>query len=254
MSMRLADKCAIVTGAGSGFGAGIARLFCAQGAKVLLADINLAAAEAVAAEITTTGGHAVACEVDVSINTQVKAMVATCVETFGDLNILVNNAGITHKNQPMLDVDEASFDKIFAVNVKSVSLSAVHGVPIMRANGSGVIINIASTAGVRPRPGLTWYNSSKGAMITMTKSMAIELATDGIRVLAVNPVAGDTPLLKQFLPAEDSPEIRQKFIDTIPLGRLSQPEDIAKACLFFASDEAGFLTGVCMEVDGGRCI
>lgn len=254
MSMKLAGRCAIVTGAGSGFGAGIARLFCAHGAKVVLADINDQAADAVADEIKAEGGEAMGFKVDVSDNRQVKAMVDACLEAYGDLHLLVNNAGITHKNQPMLEVDEATFDRIFAVNVKSVYLSAIHAVPIMRANGAGVIINIASTAGVRPRPGLSWYNSTKGAMITMTKSMAVELAADGIRVVAINPVAGDTPLLKQFLPAEDTPEIRQKFIDTIPLGRLSQPADIAKACLFFASDDAAFLTGVCLEVDGGRCI
>ena len=254
MSMRLKNKCAIVTGAGSGFGAGIARLFCRQGAKVLLADINGEAAEAVAAEIRTQGGSAGSCTADVSNSDQVKAMVAACLETFGGLDIVINNAGMTHKNRPMLEVDEATFDRIYAVNVKSVYLSAIHAVPIMREQGNGVIINIASTAGVRPRPGLTWYNSSKGAVITMTRSMAVELAGDGIRVVAINPVAGDTPMLKQFLPAEDSPEIRQKFIDTIPLGRLSQPEDIANACLFLASEDAAFLTGVCLEVDGGRCI
>ena len=252
--MRLKNKCAIVTGAGSGFGAGIAQKFCSEGAKVLVADINAEAADKVVTGIIANGGIARSCQVDVSINEQVKAMVTDCLEAFGDVNIVINNAGTTHKNQPMLDVDEATYDRIFAVNVKSVYLSAIHAVPVMRKNGGGVIINIASTAAVRPRPGLVWYNSSKGAMVTMTRSMAVELASDSIRVLAVNPVAGDTPLLGQFLPGGDSPEARQKFIDTVPLGRLSQPDDIAKTCLFLASDDAEFLTGVCIEVDGGRCI
>jgi 3-oxoacyl-[acyl-carrier protein] reductase len=250
--MRLQGKRAIVTGAGRGFGEGIATRFAAEGASVVVADINGNTAGDVAGAINAAGGRAVACTVDVSRSEQVKDMVDAAVSEFGGLDILVNNAGTTHRNQPMLDVDEASFDRVFAVNVKSIYLGAIHGVPAM---GPGsVIVNVASTAGVRPRPGLTWYNSSKGAAITMTRSMAVELAPKRIRVVAVNPVIGDTPLLAQFLPGEDTPEMRQKFIDTIPLGRLSTPTDVARACLFLASDEAEFLTGVCMEVDGGRCV
>jgi 3-oxoacyl-[acyl-carrier protein] reductase len=181
-------------------------------------------------------------------------LVETVQGAFGHLDIFINNAGISHKNGPLTGVDEATFDRVFAVNVKSIYLSALHVVPLFRQQGGSVFLNIASTAGLRPRPGLTWYNGTKGAVITITKSMAVELAPDKIRVNAINPVAGDTPLLAQFLPGEDTPEIRQKFINTIPLGRLSQPLDIARAALFLVSDEAEFITGVCLEVDGGRCI
>ena len=180
-------------------------------------------------------------------------MVIKTIETFGGLDILVNNAGITHRNQPMLEVDEKTFDQIFAVNVKSVYLTAIHAVPILR-HRKGRIVNIASTAGISPRPGLTWYNSTKGAMITMTKSMAAELAPDGIRVNAVNPVIGETGLTLEFMGGVDDPKIREKFLSTIPLRRMSTPVDIANAALFLASDEADLITGVCLEVDGGRCI
>ena len=172
----------------------------------------------------------------------------------GRIDIFVNNAGTTHKNGPLLSVDEATFDRVYAVNVKSIYLSVMHVVPVFRSQGGGVFLNIASTAGLRPRPGLVWYAGTKGAVITLTRALAVDLAGEKIRVNAINPVAGDTPLLAQFLPGEDTPETRQKFIDTIPLGRLSQPDDIAKAALFLVSDEASFITGVCMEVDGGRCI
>ena len=182
------------------------------------------------------------------------ALVQTTLDQSGQLDIFVNNAGTTHKNSPLTAVDEATFDRVYAVNVKSIYLSAVHVVPIFQRQGQGVFLNIASTAGVRPRPGLTWYNGTKGAVITITKSMAAELACDKIRVNAINPVAGDTPLLAQFIPGDDTPEARQKFVDTIPLGRLSQPIDIARAALFLVSDDAEFITGVCMEVDGGRCV
>jgi 3-oxoacyl-[acyl-carrier protein] reductase len=252
--MKLQDRIAIVTGAGSGFGEGIAKHFAQLGAKIVAADIRGHEAERVAREITACGGQAVAAHTDVTKNAEVAGMVELAVSSFGRLDILVNNAGTTHKNQPMLDVDEATFDRVYAVNVKSIYLGAIHAVPVFRRQGSGAIINVASTAGVRPRPGLTWYNGSKGAAILLTKSMAVELAPDGIRVNAVNPVMGETGLLAHFLPAGDAETARQKVVSTIPLGRLSRPIDIAKACAFLASDDAEFITGVCLEVDGGRCV
>ncbi|MCP4327639.1 MAG: glucose 1-dehydrogenase [Alphaproteobacteria bacterium] len=251
--MRLSGKAAIVTGAASGFGAGIARRFAAEGAAVVVADLNESGARAVADDIANGGGRAVACAADVAKDGDVRAMVDTAVDAFGGLDILVNNAGIPQKNGPMLDVDEATFDRIFAVNVKSIYLSALHAVPLLRARGGGVIVNTASTAGIRPRPGLVWYNGSKGAVVSLTKAMAIELAGDKIRVNALCPVAGDTPMLADFM-GGDTPEKRAQFIATIPLGRFSTPDDLANAALFLASDEAVFLTGVAMEVDGGRTI
>jgi 3-oxoacyl-[acyl-carrier protein] reductase len=208
----------------------------------------------VAADIAASGGTAIASQIDVARDADVSRMIDAAVSRFGKLDILVNNAGITHKNQPMLDVDEATFDRVYAVNVKSIFLAARHAVPALRRQGGGVIVNIASTAGIRPRPGLTWYNGSKGAVIALTKSMAVELAPDKIRVNAINPVMGETGLLADFLPGEDTPASRQKILNTIPLGRLSRPIDIAKACAFLASDDAEFITGVCLEVDGGRCV
>jgi len=252
--MKLQGRSAIVTGAGSGFGEGIAKHFAELGARVLVADIRMEGAQRVAAEIGSKGGTAFATHVDVARNEDVARMVKTALEHFGKLDVLVNNAGVTHKNQPMLDVDETTFDWVYAVNVKSIFLSAKNAVPVFQKQGYGAIINVASTAGVRPRPGLTWYNGSKGAANILTKSMAVELAPHRIRVNAVNPVMGETGLLADFLPGEDTPETRQKVISTIPLGRLSRPIDVAKACAFLASDEADFITGVCLEVDGGRCV
>jgi 3-oxoacyl-[acyl-carrier protein] reductase len=246
--MRLAGKRAVVTGAGSGFGAGIARAFAAQGARVVLADIDGAAAAAVAAEI---GGVAQA--TDVSDGAQMAALAAAAQAALGGVDILVNNAGVTHLPAPMEEVGEADFDRVFAVNCKSVYLAARAFVPGMKAAGAGAILNIASTAGVSPRPRLNWYNASKGWMITATKAMAVELAPAGIRVNALNPVAGETPLLKSFM-GEDTPEMRAKFLATIPLGRFSTPADIAAASVFLSSDEASMITGVALEVDGGRCI
>jgi 3-oxoacyl-[acyl-carrier protein] reductase len=248
--MDLKDKVTIVTGAGSGFGAAIARRFAAHGAKVLIVDLNEDAAVRVATDI---GSSALSCKADVSKSDDVKAMVESSIKAFGRIDILVNNAGITHRRQPMLDVAEEEFDRVYAVNVKSIYLSALHTVPVFRKQGHGVFLNIASTAGVRPRPGLVWYNGSKSAVIGLTRSMAIELAEDNIRVNALNPVAGDTPLLKEFM-GGDTPELREQFMAPIPLGRFSQPNDIAEAALYFCSDRASFITGVCMEVDGGRCI
>ena len=246
--MRLKDKTAIVTGAGSGFGAGIARKFAAEGARVMVADINLDAAQAVAAEI---GGIAQA--VDVSQGASVEAMAQAARAAFGTPDILVNNAGVTHLPALMEEVSEADFDRVLAVNVKSIYLTARAFVPAMKAARRGAILNIASTAGVSPRPRLNWYNASKGWVITATRAMAVELAPQGVRVNALNPVAGETPLLKSFM-GEDTPEIRAKFLSTIPIGRFSTPEDLGNAACFLCSDEASMITGVAMEVDGGRCI
>jgi 3-oxoacyl-[acyl-carrier protein] reductase len=247
---RLKGKTALITGAASGFGEGMAAAFIREGARVMIADINGQAAEEAARNL---GPAASSCPVDVSVDGDVRAVVEQTEKALGGLDIIVNNAGITHVNQPMLEVEEAEFDRIFAVNVKSVYLMARHAVPVMRRNGGGVILNIASTAGVRPRPGLTWYNGSKGAMITLTKSMAAELAPDRIRVNAINPVAGETPLLARFM-GEDTPETRARFEASIPWGRLSRPDDIASAAVFLCSDEAEMITGAALEVDGGRCI
>ncbi len=246
--MRLEGKRAIVTGAASGFGAGIAKRFLTEGAQVVVADINGAAAQGFVAD---NGG--IACTVDVASGTSVKDMVSLANAEMGGVDILVNNAGITHLPTPLEDVSEDDFDRVFAVNCKSVYLTAKALVPQFKAQGGGVVLNVASTAGVSPRPRLNWYNASKGWMITATRTMAVELAPEGIRVNALNPVAGETPLLKSFM-GEDTPEIREKFLSTIPLGRFSTPEDLANAALYLCSDEAGMVTGVCMEVDGGRCI
>ena len=248
--MRLDGKTAIVTGAASGFGAGIARKFIAEGARVIIADINAEAAAAMAAEL---GSAAVPQAVDVSDAAAVQAMADAALAAFGQLDILVNNAGVTHMPAPLEEVSEADFDRVLNVNVKSVYLTARALVPHMKARGSGAVLNVASTAGVSPRPNLNWYNASKGWMITATKTMAVELAPHGVRVNAINPVAGETPLLKSFM-GEDTPEMRAKFLSTIPLGRFSTPEDMGNAACFLCSDEAAMVTGVAMEVDGGRCI
>ena len=246
--MRLEGKTAIVTGAGSGFGAGIARIFAREGAQVMVADINATAALAIADEI---GG--IACTVDVANGASVAAMAKAAHDAWGRIDILVNNAGITHLPQSMEDVSEAEFDRVLAVNAKSVYLTAREIVPGMKAAGKGAILNIASTAGLSPRPRLNWYNASKGWMITATKTMAVELAPAGVRVNALCPVAGETPLLASFM-GEDTPEMRAKFLSTIPLGRFSTPNDMGEAAAFLCSDAAAMITGVAMEVDGGRCI
>lgn len=243
--MQLEGKVAIVTGAASGFGEAIARRYAAEGARVVAADLNDQTGGKIADEIGGAYVHA-----DVSDRDDVRAMVRTAVDTYGRLDTMVNNAGVTHVNRPMLQVGEEEFDRIFEVNVKAIYLAAMEVVPLMREQGGGCIVNTASTAGLRPRPGLTWYNASKGAVITMTKSMAAELGPDNIRVNALCPVAGDTPLLPSFLGANT----REAFEATVPLGRLSTSEDVAKAALWLASDEASFITGVALEVDGGRCV
>ena len=252
--MRLEDKVAVVTGGGSGFGRGIAELFAAEGAAVVVADINGAAAEAVAEAILAAGGRATAVQADVTKRAAVASMVACASDNYGRLDILVNNAGAAHRNKSILEVTEEEFDLIYDVNVKAIYLAALEAVPLFKAQGGGCIINTSSTAALRPRPGLTVYNGSKGAANVMTKSMAVELAPDKIRVNAICPVIGETGLLETFMGVPDTPENRKKFEATIPLGRFSTPADIAQAALYFAADEAAFITGVCMEVDGGRCI
>ena len=251
---RLQGKVAIVTGAGSGFGQGIAERFAAEGCAVIVNDVAHAAGERVAAAIRSGGGQAQFVHGDVSKSADVAQLLAAALQHFGRLHIVVNNAGTTHRNQPLLGVDEAEFDRIYAVNVKSIYLTAQHIVPYFRQAGGGVFVNVASTAGVRPRPGLVWYNGTKGAVIVTSKGMAAELGPDRIRVNCVNPVIGETGLLEQFMGVPDTPENRARFLATIPLGRMSKPADIANACLFLASDEAEFITGVCLEVDGGRCV
>ena len=245
---RLDDKTAVVTGGASGFGAGIVRKFIAEGARVMIADINGDGAAALAKEL-----GALSQQVDVSNDSSVNEMAGTAIARFGRLDILVNNAGVSHMPAPLDEISETDFDRVVAINIKSVYLTARHLVPHMKANKRGVILNIASTAAVSPRPRLSWYNASKGWMVTATKSMAVELAPLGIRVNAINPVAGETPLLKTFM-GEDTPEMRAKFLATIPLGRFSTPADIGNAACYLCSDEASMVTGIALEVDGGRVI
>jgi 3-oxoacyl-[acyl-carrier protein] reductase len=249
--MRLANKTAIVTGAASGFGAEIARVFAREGARVAVLDINVDGAASIALEI---GPAAIAIAADVTKRADIDAAVAQALAAFGRLDIVVNNAGWSHKNRPMLEVSEEEFDRVYAVNVKSIFHMAHAAVPVMAAQGGGVIVNIGSTAGIRPRPGLTWYNGSKAAVNLLSRSMAVELAPQKIRVNCIAPVMGATGLLEQFMGLPDTSENRAKFIATVPLGRLSTPRDIANACLWLASDEAEFVTGVVLEVDGGRTI
>ncbi|MFM9428536.1 3-oxoacyl-[acyl-carrier protein] reductase [Variovorax sp. GrIS 2.14] len=248
---RIQNKIALITGAAGGFGEGIARLFAAEGARVLIADLDGERAMHVAESI---GPSAQAVRCDVSIADDVNTAVDACVKAFGVPDIVVNNAGTTHRNQPMLEVDEATFDRVFNVNVKSIFHMTRAVVPLMRERRSGSIINIGSTAGLRPRPGLTWYNASKGAVNLLSKSMAAELGPDNIRVNAICPVMGATGLIEQFLGVPDTPENRAKIVASIPLGRMSTPEDVANAALWLASDASAFITGVELPVDGGRTI
>lgn len=248
--MRLDGKSAIVTGGASGFGAGIVRRFVTEGARVLIADINADAANTLAAEL---GENVAAAGVDITDFSAVERIVATAVEFAGGIDILVNNAGIGHTPESMETLEEELFDQLYEVNIKSIYRTARQVVPLMKKAGSGVILNMASTAGVSPRPNLTWYNASKGWVITATRSMAVELADCGIRVNALNPVAGETPLLKTFM-GEDTPEVRARFLASIPIGRFSTPDDMGAAAAFLCSDDASMITGVALEIDGGRCI
>lgn len=244
----------IVTGGGSGFGASICRAFAAEGAKVAVADTDATNGERVAAELCAAGHDALFCRTDVADNRDMAHLVRTVAARFDRLDVMVNNAGISHRNQPMLEVTEAEFDRIFQVNVKSIYLSALHCVPVFRRQQSGCFINIGSTGAVRPRPGLTWYNGSKGAVVLLTKSMAVELAPDRIRVNAINPALAETPLLPTFMGGTDTPETRARFLGSIPLGRLGRPTDVANAAVFLADPATEFVTGTCLEVDGGRCV
>ena len=253
MAGRLQGRVALVTGAASGFGAGIARRFAGEGASVVVADIDDDAGHGVVEEIAAADGTASYRHADVAVADDVKDMVAHAEAAFGGLDILVNNAGWAYSNRPSTDLPEADFDRLFATNVKSVYLATREAVPLLRRRG-GVMLNIASTAAARPRPNLTWYNATKGALVTITRSLALELAPARIRVCAINPVIGETGLTSTFMGMPDTPENRAPFLATIPLGRFSTPADIANAALFLVSDEAAFLTGVCLDVDGGRSV
>ncbi len=249
--MRIEGKVAVITGAGSGFGEGMAKRFAREGALVVVADINEAGAQKVADEI---GDSAVAIKADVTSMDDTKAMIALAVEKFGKLDILINNAGYTSRNGSMLDVEEDTFDRIFDVNVKAIYLATLAVTPIFKQNGGGVILNVASVGAIRPRPGLVWYNGSKAAAVNLSKGMAVELAPDNIRVNAICPVLSETGLFADFIGEEDTPEARAKFVLTIPMGRFGKPSDIAGAALYLVSDDAEFVTGVTLEVDGGRCV
>ncbi|MDP7220936.1 MAG: glucose 1-dehydrogenase [Arenicellales bacterium] len=252
--MRLKDKVAVVTGAASGFGAGTAELFAAQGAGVVVADISDKAGEAVVESINTSGGRAVYVHADVTSRGDAKRMIQSAKDLGGGLDILVNNAGYSHRNKQFSDVTDEEFDKVYDVNVKAVFIAIQEALPVLRERGGGCIINTSSTAALRPRPGLAVYCSSKGAVSNLTKALAVELAPDKVRVNAICPVIGETGMLETFMGVPDTPENRKKFEATIPLGRFSTPNDIAQTMLFLASDDAAFLTGVALEVDGGRCV
>ena len=253
-SPRLPGKVAVVTGGGSGFGESICHTFADHGAKIVVADFNAEGGNRVVAALRAAGHEAIFTQVDVSRSEEMRAMVEAGVSRFGRIDIMVNNAGMSHTNRPMLEVTEEFFDRLYQVNVKSIYLSAVHCVPVFRRQKGGCFINIGSTAAVRPRPGLSWYNGSKGAVTLLTKSLAVELAPEKIRANCINPAIADTPLLTTFMGGEDTAENRARFVASIPIGRLCHPTDVANAALFFADPASGFITGTCLEVDGGRCI
>ncbi len=249
--MRLDGKKAIITGGAAGFGRAMARRFSREGAWVGLLDINEAGANEVTLGLDS-GGMAIKC--DVSNSDEVREAVNKVIDEAGRVDIVVNNAGWSHRNQPLLDVTEGELRRVYEINVFSI-FHMVHAiVPHWRKRGGGTMVNISSTAGHRPRPGLTWYNSTKGAVSLMTKSLAVELAPDGIRVCGIAPVIGNTDLLETFLGCPDTPENRKRFEASIPLGRFCDPEDVANAALYLASDEAEFITGSILQVDGGRCV
>ena len=253
--MRVAQQSIIVTGAGNGIGEGIAKRLASEGASVTVNDINAVGGQRVVDEIVAAGGTAQFVQADVTRSAEVKALVDAAVQRYGKLDTMVNNAGWTHRNRPMREVSEDEFDKVYAINMKSIYLSAIHAVPALRANGGGSFINIASTAGLRPRPGLTWYNGSKAAVIITSKSMAAELGPDNIRVNCINPVFNpDTGLAAEFAGGPVDDVRRAKFLATIPLGRFSTALDVANAALYLASSEAAFISGICLEVDGARCV
>ena len=252
--MRLENKTAIVTGGASGFGAGIAQRFAHEGASVVVADINDPEGESIASEIRDSGGDSVYIHADVTSRSDTKRMISAAVEHSGQLDILINNAGFSHANKSFTEVADEEFDRVYNVNVKAVYIAIQEAIPVFKRQGHGCIINTSSTAALRPRPGLAVYCSSKGAVSNLTKALAVEFAGDQIRINALCPVIGETGMLETFMGVPDTAENRKKFEATIPMGRFSTPSDVAAAALFLASDDASFITGVTMEVDGGRCV